>query len=261
MKNFESTLIPIAAGLIFLGLWQWAVTQFDVPHYVLPAPTAILQSFWENRLDLLCALGNTAIVTLSAFVLALISGVALGTLMTQSRLLEQIFWPYAVVLQVTPIVAVAPLVIIWVGLSRVWLALLILAWLVAFFPMLSNTVVGIKSTEHGLRNLFTLYGASRWDRLWRLQLPGALPFILAGARISAGLSVIGAVVAEFVASSGTSTGLAWTIVQSGSMLDVPRMFAALFLLSAFGITIWQIMTIFQTLLLSRWHESEVSHEL
>jgi NitT/TauT family transport system permease protein len=259
-SHLAEWLVPTLAGLVFLLGWQWAVTALAVPRYILPAPTEIGASFWINRADLLRALGNTAVVTLSAFVLAVVSGIVLGTLMTQSRALERIIWPYAVALQVTPIIAVAPLVIIWVGLSRVWLALLILSWLVAFFPMLSNTVVGIKSVDHGLRNLFTLYGASRWQRLWRLQLPGALPFILGGARISAGLSVIGAVVAEFVAGSGTSTGLAWTIVQSGNMLDVPRMFAALALLSAFGIAIWQVMRMVQTALLRRWHESEVIHE-
>lgn len=259
-SRLSAILLPLVGGLAFLIAWQGAVGYFAVPRYVLPAPTEIAASLWINHLDLLQALGNTARVTFSAFVLAIVSGIAFGTLMTQSRTLERILWPYAVALQVTPIIAVAPLVIIWVGLSRVWLALLILSWLVAFFPMLSNTVVGIKSVDHGLRNLFRLYGASRWQTLWRLQLPGALPFILAGARISAGLAVIGAVVAEFVAGSGTSTGLAWTIIQSSSMLDVPRMFAALVLLSAFGIAIWWLMSLAQSALLRRWHDSEVTHE-
>jgi len=253
-------LLPLFAGFVFLALWQFLVTYLRIAPYVLPPPSAIAVSLWLNRYDLFRALGNTAFVTLTAFILALLSGIGFGTLLTQNRTLERTLWPYAVALQVTPIVAIAPLVIIWVGLSRVWLALLILSWLVAFFPVLSNTVVGIKSADHGHRNLFKLYGASRWQRFRYLDFPGALPFILSGARISAGLSVIGAVVAEFVAGSGTSTGLAWTIIQSGNMLDIPRMFAALTMLSAFGIVIWIVMTRVQELLLSRWHDSEVRYD-
>ena len=157
-------------------------------------------------------------------------------------------------------VAIAPLVVIWVGLNKVWLGLLVLAWIVAFFPMLSNTAVGMKSADHGLRNVFSLYKATRWQRFRYLQLPSALPFILAGVRISSGLSVIGAVVAEFVAGSGSATGLAWIIVESGTMLDIARMFAALFMLSTFGLLIWLVMGMVQNRLLSRWHESEVVQE-
>ena len=152
----------------------------------------------------------------------MLSGIAVGVLITQNRTIERILWPYAVALQVTPMVAIAPLVVIWVGLNKVWLGLLVLAWIVAFFPMLSNTAVGMKSADHGLRNVFSLYKATRWQRFRYLQLPSALPFILAGVRISSGLSVIGAVVAEFVAGSGSATGLAWIIVESGTMLDIAR---------------------------------------
>jgi NitT/TauT family transport system permease protein len=138
--------------------------------------------------------------------------------------------------------------------------MLILAWLVAFFPMLSNTAVGMKSADHGLRNVFELYEASRWKRFRYLQFPAALPYILAGARISAGLSVIGAVVAEFVAGSGGSRGLAFMIVESGTLLNIPRMFAALFTLSIFGMAIWYLNAVIQRLLLRRWHESELKQE-
>jgi NitT/TauT family transport system permease protein len=252
--------VPLIAGAVFLVAWEIFVSWRGIPPYVLPAPSVIFQSLWTNAGGLLRALGNTALVTLSAFSLATISGIALGILIALFRTVEKIVWPYAVALQVTPIIAIAPLVIIWVGLSRVWLALLILSWLVAFFPMLSATVVGIKSVDRGLQNVFTLYGATRWQRLLRLQLPAALPFILSGARVSSGLSVIGAVVAEFVAGSGTSTGLAWTIVQSSTMLDVPRMFAALFLLAGFGVALWHAMSRLASILLGHWHESELKDE-
>ncbi|RFB88739.1 ABC transporter permease [Rhizobium leguminosarum bv. trifolii] len=251
---------PLIAGVVFLAAWEIFVRWRGIPPYVLPAPSVIFQSLWTNAGGLLRALGNTALVTLSAFSLATISGIALGIFIALFRTMEKIVWPYAVALQVTPIIAIAPLVIIWVGLSRVWLALLILSWLVAFFPMLSATVVGIKSVDRGLQNVFTLYRATRWQRLLRLQLPAALPFILSGARVSSGLSVIGAVVAEFVAGSGTSTGLAWTIVQSSTMLDVPRMFAALFLLAGFGVALWHAMSRLSSILLGHWHESELKDE-
>ena len=253
-------VLPIAAGMLFLAAWQVIVTVLEVPRFLVPAPSLILDTMIRDAPSLLAALRFTAIVTLSAFFLAVVTGIIVGVLLSQNRALEMTLWPYAVIMQVTPVIAIAPLIVIWVGLDNVWLALLILAWLVAFFPMLSNTALGLKSTDHGLRNVFELYGASRWKRFRYLELPSALPFILGGARISAGLSVIGAVVAEFQAGSGSSTGLAWTIVESGSMLNVPRMFAALFLLSVFGLSIWYATTFLQRLWLRRWHESELKLE-
>ena len=187
-------------------------------------------------------------------------GVLLAVLFSQSRIIELALFPYAVVLQVTPVVSIAPLVIIWVGFDNVNRALLILAWIVAFFPILSNTTLGLSSTDPNLRNLFRLYGASRWQILTQLQLPTALPYLLAGMKISGGLALIGAVVAEFVAGSGAATGLAWRIVESGNRLNIPRMFAALILLSALGIAIFMALTLVQHLVLRKWHESAVKRE-
>ena len=251
---------PLIAGIIFLLAWEWLIKVYNISKFILPPPSAIIDTLISERADLLVGLQYTATVTISAFVAAVVSGIFFGVLLTQNRRIENTFWPYAVMMQVTPVVAIAPLVIIWVGLDRVWLAMLLLAWMVAFFPMLSNTAIGMKSADHGLRNVFELYGASRWKRFRYLQLPSALPFILAGARISSGLSVIGAVVAEFVAGRGGSRGLAFMIVESGTMLNIPRMFAALVMLSAFGLSIWYVTSAVQTLLLRRWHESELKQE-
>lgn len=253
-------LLPIVAGCLFLAAWQAIVTLFHVPRFLVPSPVLIVQTIISDAPSLLRALRYTAIVTLSAFGLAVVTGILFGVMLAQSRTVEMTLWPYAVMMQVTPVIAIAPLVVIWVGLDNVWLALLILAWLVAFFPMLSNTALGMKSADHGLRNVFELYGASRWKRFRYLSLPSALPYILGGARISAGLSVIGAVVAEFQAGTGSATGLAWTIVESGTTLNVPRMFAALFLLTAFGLSIWYATTALQRFLLRHWHESELKLE-
>jgi NitT/TauT family transport system permease protein len=253
-------LLPLLAGLMFLAAWEIAVRGLHVSKFLLPPPSQIITTLFEERADLLHALLFTAAVTLSAFLLAIVSGIVLGILLTQNQVVERTFWPYAVTLQVTPMIAIAPLIVIWVGLDRVWLAMLIMAWMVAFFPMLSNTAIGIKSADHGLRNVFALYGSSRWKRLRYLQLPSALPYILAGARISAGLSVIGAVVAEFMAGSGSAKGLAYIIVESGAMFNVARMFAALMLLAVFGLSIWYVTAAVQRLLLRRWHESELKQE-
>ena len=253
-------LLPPLAGIVFLVGWEVVVRYFQVSKFIVPPPSVIISTLFDQRADLFGALIFTAIITVSAFFLAITSGVILGILLTQNPIVERTFWPYAVTMQVTPMIAIAPLIVIWVGLDRVWLAMLIMAWMVAFFPMLSNTAIGMKSADHGLRNVFALYGASRWKRLRYLQLPSALPFILAGARISAGLSVIGAVVAEFMAGSGSARGLAYAIVESGAMFNIARMFAALMLLSAFGLSIWYITTGIQRLLLRHWHESEVKQE-
>jgi NitT/TauT family transport system permease protein len=252
--------VPLVLGGIVVALWELAVWWFAVPKFVLPPPSAILHSLAVDYPSLLVSLWITLRITLAAFFIALAAGVALAVLSAQSRLVEISIFPYAVILQVTPVVAIAPLILIWVGLDHVDRALLILATIVAFFPILSNTTLGLKSVDHNLRDLFQLYGASRWQRLRFLQLPTALPYLLGGMKISGGLALIGAVVAEFVAGSGTGAGLAWRIVESANRLNIPRMFAALIMLSALGILIFLLLAGLQNLLLRRWHESALQRE-
>lgn len=250
-------LLPILLGAAALALWQWAVRFYEVPVFVLPAPSDIAEAFCADFSSLMESLWTTLRITIEAFVLAVLGGVALAVLFNLSRTLEMALYPYAIVLQVTPIVAIAPLIIIWVGFDNINLALLILAWLVAFFPILSNMTLGLRSADHNLIDLFRLYGASRWKILTRLQFPAAMPYLLAAMKISGGLALIGAVVAEFVAGSGTATGLAWRIVEAGNRLQIAKMFAALALLSALGIAIFYLMAALEHLLLRRWHESAV----
>ena len=211
----------------------------------------------DDQLDwttLSAALLVTLKITALALLIAASLGLLLAVLFAQSRILELSLFPYAVILQVTPIVAIAPLIIIWV--DDVTLSLLICAWIVAFFPILSNTTVGLNSTDHNLLDLFRLYGANRWQVLWRLRLPTAMPYFLAGLRISGGLALIGAIVAEFVAGTGgRASGLAYRILESGYQLQIPRMFAALVLISATGIGIFLALSLLSHLLLRRWHES------
>ena len=253
-------IVPLVLGAIVLGLWQLAVWWFEVPKFVLPPPSAIGHALVSDFGSLMTSLWITLRITILAFFIALACGVALAVLSVQSRMIEMSIFPYAVILQVTPVVAIAPLILIWVGVDHIDRALLILATIVAFFPILSNTTLGLKSVDHNLRDLFQLYGGTRWQRLRLLQMPTALPFLLSGMKISGGLALIGAVVAEFVAGSGTGSGLAWRIIESANRLNIPRMFAALLLLSALGIVIFLLLAGVQDLLLRRWHESAVRRE-
>jgi NitT/TauT family transport system permease protein len=253
-------VIPLVLGAILIGVWEVMVWWLEVPRFILPAPSMIGHSLMTDYPSLLASLWITLRITLMAFVIALVLGVALAVLSTQWRVVEISIFPYAVALQVTPVVAIAPLILIWVGVEHIDRALLILATIVAFFPILSNTTLGLKSVDHNLRDLFQLYGASRWQRLRLLQLPAAMPYLLGGMKISGGLALIGAVVAEFVAGSGTGSGLAWRIVESANRLNIPRMFAALLMLSALGIVIFLLLAGLEKLLLGRWHESAVRRE-
>jgi len=253
-------IVPVVLGAFVVGIWQLLVWWLEVPRFVLPSPSLIASALFTDFGSLLTSLWITLRITLMAFFIALAAGVALAVLSVQSRLVEISIFPYAVILQVTPVVAIAPLILIWVGLEHVDRALLILATIVAFFPILSNTTLGLKSVDHNLCDLFQLYGASRWQRLRLLQMPAALPYLLGGMKISGGLALIGAVVAEFVAGSGTGAGLAWRIIESANRLLIPRMFAALLLLSTLGISIFLLLAGLEKLLLGRWHESAVQRE-
>ena len=248
-------LVPFALGLALLTLWELWVSAAQVPVFILPAPSVIAVALVENFATLMAALWVTVKVTLSAFFWAVVSAVALAVLFTRARLIEMALYPYVITLQVTPVVAIAPLILIWVGFDNVDRALVIIAWIVAFFPMLTNSVQGLRSVEPALHDVMTLSGARWWQRLVHLELPAALPAMLTGAKISGGLALIGAVVAEFVAGSGASTGLAWRIIEAGNRLEIATMFAALALLSALGIALFYALTLLEWLLLRRWHDS------
>jgi NitT/TauT family transport system permease protein len=249
----------LAPGLFLLGLlivWEIAVRAAHVPAFILPGPIAIGTTLVADFPILLPSLIYTVGVTVTAFVASAILGLLLAMLMASSVWMERMLYPLAVVLQVTPIVAIAPLIIIWVHDTR--FSLLICAWLVAFFPVVANATAGLRSADPNLVSLFRLYGASRWQTMAWLKLPAASPYYLAGLRIAGGLSLIGAVVAEFVAGTGgTRSGLAFVIVESGYRLNMARMFAALFLISLTGILIYALMSRLTRLVLRHWHESAI----
>ena len=252
--------IAAPAGVLILGVlvWDLVVRINGIPPYILPGPGLVLTTLVSDWSILWSSLLATLTTTVEGLVLAVVGGIGLAILFNQSRLIEHSLYPYAVILQVTPVVAIAPLLLIYLPQQA---AVLACAWIVAFFPVLAHTTLGLNSVDHNLADLFRMYGASRWQVLWELKLPAALPQMLAGIRIAGGLSLIGAVVAEIAAgSAGAGSGLAFRIAESGYRLNIPRMFAALLLLSIAGIAIFVLLSMLNHFALRRWHESAITRE-
>ena len=251
-------LLPVVVLAAGIAAWELVVRINDIPPYVLPGPLLVLHDADRRLADPVAIAADTLLTTLEGFVAAAIGGIALALLFNQSKWLEYSLLPYAVILQVTPVIAIAPLLLIYLPQQT---AVIVCAWIVAFFPVLSNTTLGLNSVDRNLAGLFQLYGASRLQTLRYLKLPAALPYILGGLRIAGGLSLIGAVVAEIAAgSAGAGSGLAYRIAESGYRLNIPRMFAALLLLSVAGIVIYVLLALVSHLMLRRWHESALGKE-
>lgn len=255
----ERTVWPAVLALALLALWQALVVALDVPVFLVPSPLRVARALVDDAALLFGALAVTLKITLLAFACATVLGVLVAFAFVQSRIIETALFPYAVLLQVTPIVAIAPLVIIWVRNPTV--SLVICATLVALFPVIANTTLGLRSVDPGLASYFRLHGATRWQTLVRLRVPSALPSFFGGLRISSGLALIGAVVAEFVAGTGgTGSGLAYQILQAGYQLNIPRMFAALLLITLTGVALFAAMAGLSRRVLTGWHESEAAPE-
>jgi NitT/TauT family transport system permease protein len=248
-------LLPLGVLAALILGWEAVVKLNNLPPYVLPAPDAVLATLVKDRAVLFASMLVTLQTTLAALALAVIGGIALALLFASARIVEFSLFPIAVILQVTPVIAVAPLMLIYLSTDA---AVLVCAWIVAFFPVLSNTTLGLNSVDPNLRDLFRLSGASRWQTLIQLKLPTALPYFLGGLRIAGGLALIGAVVGEIAAgSAGQGSGLAFRIVESAYRLNIPRLFAALLLISLTGILIYAALSLLSWLVLRRWHESEL----
>ncbi|MBX3580721.1 MAG: ABC transporter permease [Rhizobiaceae bacterium] len=252
-------ILPVAIMLLAVWFWDRICVWNEIPRYILPRPGEVLETLYTDAGLLFGSLLTTLRITFLGLLLAVLGGVGLAVLFAQSKWVEMSFFPFAVILQVTPIVAVFPLINIYVDNQTA--KLLLCAWIVAFFPILSNTTLGLNSVDRNLVDLFRLNGATRWQELWHLRLPAAMPYFLGGLKIAGGLSLIGAVVAEFVAgSSGQSSGLASRIIEAGYRLNAPRLFAALILISFTGIVIFLMMTLISHLVLRRWHESALKQD-
>ena len=250
---------PLAVGIAVLLAWHGLVKAFDVPKYIVPSPALVAETLIADRALLFGSLLVTLKITFGAFFFAVLIGTTVAFLFVQSRWVEVSFFPYAVLLQVTPIVAIAPLIIIWV--KNPTAALVVCATIVALFPIISNTTLGLRSVNPGLADLFRMNHATRWQMLTRLRIPSAAPYFFGGLRISSGLALIGAVVAEFVAvTGGTGAGLAYQILQAGYQINIPRLFAALLLITVTGVLLFLLMVFLSKLALGNWHESEIVHE-
>ncbi|KAA1183984.1 ABC transporter permease [Rhizobium tropici] len=259
LERAFGVFVPILTVFVLLILWQLLVIGTGIPQYILPSPIAVAKALVSDWGILWPALWVTTEITFISLVLALIGGVGFAIFLVQSRWIELAFYPLAVILQVTPIVAIAPLILIYAPTREA--ALLICGFLVAFFPILSNMVQGLKSVDHNLLNLFDLYGASRWQALLHLKLPAAQPYFMTGLRIGGGLSLIASVVAEFAAGSGgPNSGLAFRLLEAQYRQNMPRLFAALLLLSALGVAIFAFTSFISWLSLHRWHESSLKRE-
>jgi NitT/TauT family transport system permease protein len=259
LERIGKWVLPLAIMVLAVWLWDRICVWNEIPRYILPRPGEVLATLHTDAGLLFGSLLVTLRITFLSLLLAVVGGVGLAVLFAQSKWVEMSFFPFAVILQVTPIVAVFPLINIYVDNQTA--KLLLCAWIVAFFPILSNTTLGLNSVDRNLIDLFRLNGATRWQELWHLRLPAAMPYFLGGLKIAGGLSLIGAVVAEFVAgSSGQSSGLASRIIEAGYRLNAPRLFAALILISFTGIVIFLVLSLVSHLILRRWHESALRQE-
>jgi NitT/TauT family transport system permease protein len=254
-RRWVRIAVPLAAFLLALAAWEAVVRIAQIPHYILPAPSLIAATLRDNFGSLLPSWLYTLKITFLALLLAVAGGVLLALVIALNEWVELGLFPFAVVLQVTPVIAIAPLIIIFVPSTTA--ALLLCAWIVAFFPILSNTVIGLRSADLNLRDLYRLYRASPWQTLRLLLIPSAMPYFIAGLKVAGGLSLIGAVVAEFTAgAAGKETGLASRILEASFRTEIPKMFAALVLVSLTGIAIHLAFNLLSRLVLGHWHESE-----
>ncbi|MET2826249.1 ABC transporter permease [Mesorhizobium shangrilense] len=259
LERIGRWVLPLAIMILAIWLWDRICVWNDIPKYILPRPGVVLQTLHDDAGLLFSSLLVTLRITFLSLALAVIGGVGLSVLFAQSKWVEMSFFPFAIVLQVTPIVAIFPLINIYVGNQTT--KLLLCAWIVAFFPILSNTTLGLNSVDRNLLDMFKLNGATRWQQLRYLRLPAAMPYFLGGLKIAGGLSLIGAVVAEFVAGAqGQSSGLASRIIEAGYRLNAPRLFAALILISLTGILIFLVLSLISHFILRRWHESALKQE-
>lgn len=252
MRRLLDILAPFALIVLLLATWETACRLLQVPAYFLPAPSAIARAAAADAPSLLAAAWNTLSMALTALALVSVLGCALALAVGASPWLERAARPLAVTIQVTPVIAIAPLALIWSGLDHPERAIIGLAAIVAFFPVFSGALTGFKSADPDLERLFDLYGASRLQRLFLLRLPAAVPFLLEGHKVAAGQAVIGAVVAEFVARSGAAQGLAWRILEAGNRLQTARMFAALAALALMGAGLYAAMQLLERIILRRW---------
>ncbi|MBW5447919.1 ABC transporter permease subunit [Cohnella sp. CFH 77786] len=260
LRTYGKQLLPPAlAFAVFVGGWELFCRLAGIKPYLLPKPSDIVHAAAENAPNLWVSVYTTISEAVLGFLISIVLGVGFAVLLASSKLIERSVYPYAIIMQTIPIVAIAPLIVIWFGAGMN--AIVIIAFLIGFFPMLSNTLVGLNSTDHNMKNLFHLYNASRMQTMFRLRIPAALPYIVAGLKISCTLAVIGAIVGEYIAGiGGGNGGLGYAITVSASRLQTAYLFACGLSASLLGIAFFLLVNAFSKWMLSSWHESEMGSE-
>ena len=258
-RGIQTSIPPMIAFVLLVAVWEIVVDIFKIPHYLLPGPILVAQTAITRWGDLVTAVNTTFFAALAGLALSIFVGITGSLVMSQSRVLERSLYPYAVILQTIPIIAIAPLVVIWLGAGTP--AVIVISFLISLFPMISNTSAGLTSTDHNLLNMFDLYNANWWQRIVKLKLPFALPYIMTGLRTSSGLAIIGAIVGEFVGGiAGQRGGLGYVLTAAAIRLDMGYLFAAAFSSAMLGISIFIVVSFIQNLTLRHWHESAVTRE-
>ena len=240
MRLLSRIAPPVIALMLGLLVWHFAIQWFDIPKVLLPSPAQVAGAAWQNRWSLLGALWLTAAASLCGFLLSLFAGVLISMLFSQSRFVRSGLFPYAIFLQTVPIVAIAPLIVIWVGEG--FLAVVIIAFIISLFPVITNGTAGMLNVSRERAELFALNNATRWQTLFKLRLPGAMPDLVTGARISSGLSVLGAIVGEYFAGAGAEQrGLGYLIFAAKDQFQLDTLFAAVFLCTVLGVVIFTVV--------------------
>lgn len=254
LRRVVVVLPPVAVIAAMVLLWWGAVEAFEIPAYLLPAPGAVLEAVWNERERLAWGMLATTIGACGGFAIAAVAGVAVGSVLGLSRFLERGFYPLTLLLQMVPLVALAPILVVWLGYGQP--AVIASAAIVALFPVIANTLGGMRSVDRDLEELFDLHHAGSVSRWWRLRLPASLPSIVTGLRIAAGLAVIGAIVGEFVSAyTGDRAPLGMVIVSAMREYRTDLMFGSIGLAAIVGFVLFGIVNLGGWLLLRRWHAS------
>lgn len=250
---------PIFALIIFLSLWQFVPVLLDIKPFILPKPTDVVEAAIEDWHLLWPAMQVTIFESVIGFLLSAIVGIAISVLLASSRVLEISLYPYAVILQTIPVVAIAPIVVIWFGSG--FNSIVIISFLIGFFPIVSNTLMGLNSVDKNMGYLFKLYNASKWQTMFKLRIPAAMPFIVSGLKISCTLAIIGSITGEYIAGiGGGKGGLGYSITVAAVQLKTPYLFACAITGALFGIVFYLLVSFLSRLILKSWHESAMKVE-
>ncbi|WP_407647296.1 ABC transporter permease [Gracilibacillus oryzae] len=247
---------PIIAFVVFLALWQSVPVLLGLEHYILPKPTDVVAAAIEDWSLLWPAVQITVVESVLGFFVSAVVGIGVSILLASSKVLERSIYPYAIVLQTIPVVAVAPIVVIWFGAG--YNSIVVISFLIGFFPVISNTLMGLNSVDKNKDELFTLYNATKWQKMWKLRIPSALPYMMTGLKISCTLSIVGAIVGEYIAGiGGGKGGLGYSITVAAMQVKTSYLFACGIAAAILGIAFYLLVSMFSNYMLNSWHDSAI----